>query len=44
MSVRIALANIRFPGSPQESVKLAADANRQASLEGAWSDVAAAAS
>lgn len=35
MSVRIALANIRFPPSPQESVTLAADAIHQASIEGA---------
>lgn len=32
---RIALANIRFPATPQESVKLAEQAIAQASLEGA---------
>ena len=33
--LRIALANLRFPESPEESVRLAEQAVKQASVEGA---------
>ena len=40
---RIALANFRFPATPEESVTLAEQAIAQASIERAWAAVAAAA-